>query len=122
MLKEPLRCTASTSDQSDQLMRWKMRFTQDAGVVDQDVDAAEGGGGAGLHDLVGVFSASAIDSVEAIASPPPRLISSTTSCAGEASVAGAFEASRRLSQTTTAAPSRAIVQRNAAPDCRGRRR
>ena len=71
-VERAVRWTSITSGQSDRLMRWKIAVAQDAGVVDQDVDAAEGLE-RGLDDLPRRSSAPEIDSVEAIASPPALL-------------------------------------------------
>src|SRR6516225_1299141 len=106
MLKEPLRCTASTSDQSDQLMRWKMRSRKMPALLTRMSTRPKAASAA--FTISSAFFGSAIDSVEAIALPPPRLISSTISCAGEASVPAPSRLAP-MSQTTTAAPSRAIV-------------
>src|SRR3984893_1905448 len=106
MLKEPLRCTASTSDQSDQLMRWKMRSRKMPALLTRMSTRPKAASAA--FTISSAFFGSAIDSVEAIASPPPRLISSTTSCAGEASVPAPSRLAP-MSQTTMAAPSPAIV-------------
>src|SRR5262245_50837056 len=105
MLKEPLRCTASTSDQSDQLMRWKMRSRRMPALLTRMSTRPKAASAA--PTISSAFFGSAMESVEAIASPPWRLISSTTSCAGPASVpAPSREAP--MSHTTTRAPSLAI--------------
>ena len=102
MLKEPLRCTASTSDQSDQLMRWKMRSRRMPALLTRISTRPKAVSAA--FTISSAFFGSAIESVEAIASPPFFLISSTTSCAGPAS-APAPSRLAPMSQTTTRAPS-----------------
>src|SRR5262245_39675479 len=105
MLKEPLRCTASTSDQSDQLMRWKMRSRRMPALLTRMSTRPKAESAA--PTISSAFLGSAMESVEAMASPPWRLISSTTSCAGPAS-APAPSRVAPMSHTTTRAPSRAI--------------
>src|SRR5215831_7130724 len=105
MLKEPLRCTASTSDQSDQLMRWKMRSRRMPALFTR-MSTRPNAVSAALT-ISSAFFGSAIESVEAIASPPLLLISSTTACAGLASVPAPSRLAP-MSQTTTCAPSCAM--------------
>src|SRR6185312_8098494 len=102
MLKEPLRCTASTSDQSDQLMRWKMRSRRMPALLTRMSTRPKAVSAA--LTISSAFLGSAMESVDAIASPPPALISLTTSCAGPAS-APAPSRLAPMSQTTTRAPS-----------------
>src|ERR1700733_7918197 len=105
MLNEPCRWTPITSDQSDQLMRWKMRSRRMPALLTR-MSTRPKASSADLT-ILSALPGSLIDSVEAIASPPALLISLTTSCAGPSS----WPAPSRLapiSQTTTLAPSFAI--------------
>ena len=102
MLKEPLRWTSSTSCQSLWLMRWKIASRRMPALFTRmstrpKVSTA-------VLTIASAFFASEIDSVEAIASPPAFLISSTTSCAGPASVPAPCRLAP-MSQATTLAPS-----------------
>src|SRR3954451_9888234 len=102
MLKEPLRWTARTSDQSDQLMRWKMRSRRMPALLTRMSTRPKAVSAA--LTISSAFLGSAMESVDAIASPPPALISLTTSWAGPAS-APAPSRLAPMSQTTTRAPS-----------------
>ena len=91
---------------------------QDAGVVDQDVDAAEGVE-RGLARSCRRSAARRSTSVEAMAWPPAFLISSTTCCAGPASPPEPSSAAP-TSLTRTLAPSSAISMRDGAADAAAR--
>ena len=68
MLNEPLRCTSITSDQSDQLMRWKMRSRRMPALLTRMSTRPKASSAA--LTISSAFFGSAIESVEAIASPP----------------------------------------------------
>ena len=105
MLNEPCRCTVITSDQSDQLMRWKMRSRRMPALFTRMSTRPNASSAA--CTIWSAFCGSPIDSVEAIASPPAFLISSTTCCAGPTSPPEPSSAAP-TSFTTTLAPSSAI--------------
>src|SRR6202034_1676894 len=105
MLKLPCRCTAITSDQSDQLMRWKMRSRRMPALLTRMSTRPKASSAALM--ILSALPSSLIDSVEAIASPPFFLISLTTSCAGPSSCPAPSRLAP-ISQATTLAPSFAI--------------
>src|SRR5277367_4587196 len=105
ILKLPCRCTPITSDQSDQLMRWKMRSRRMPALLTRMSTRPKASRAA--CTILSALPGSLIDSVEAIASPPAFLISCTTSCAGPASLPAPSRLAP-MSQTTTRAPSCAI--------------
>src|SRR5579863_2084975 len=105
MAKLPCKCTSITSDQSDQLMRWKIRSRRMPALLTRMSIRPKASSAA-----LTIFSAlpgSAIDNVEAIALPPDFSISSTTACAGPASVQPPSRLAP-MSQATIRAPSCAI--------------
>ena len=83
MVNEPCRWTMITSDQSDQLMRWKMRSRRMPALLTRMSTRPKASSAA--CTILSAFCGSPIESVEAIAWPPAFLISSTTCCAGPAS-------------------------------------
>src|SRR5579862_2901593 len=105
ILKLPCKWTSITSDQSDQLMRWKIRSRKMPALLTRISTRPKASSAA--CTILSALPGSAIDSVEAIASPPDFLISSTTACAGPASVPPPSRLAP-ISQTTTRAPSCAI--------------
>ncbi len=113
MAKLPCRCTSITSDQSDQLMRWKMRSRKMPALLTRMSTRPKASSAA--CTILSALPGSLIDSVEAIASPPAFLISSTTACAGPASCAAAVEARADIADDDTGAFGR-HQKRDAAPD------
>src|SRR3984885_9412554 len=105
MAKMPCRCTSITSDQSDQLMRWKMRSRKMPACLAR-MSTRPNASSAALT-ILSALPGSLIDSVDAIASPPDFLISSTTVCAGPVSVPAPSRLAP-MSQATTGAPSCAV--------------
>src|SRR4051812_41770959 len=102
MLNEPLRWTSSTSFQSAVLILWKMTSRRIPALLIR-ISTRPKASSAALT-IASAFFASTIDNVEAMASPPAFLISSTVSCAGPASAPAPCRLAP-ISQTTTRAPS-----------------
>src|SRR5580704_12128391 len=103
--KLPCRCTSITSDQSDQLMRWKMRSRKMPALL-MRISTRPKASSAALT-ILSALPGSLIEAVEAMASPPAFLISAATACAGPASLPAPSRLAP-ISQTTTRAPSAAI--------------
>src|SRR5436190_18114399 len=83
-------------------MRWKMRSRRMPALLTRMSTRPKAVSVA--FTISSAFFGSAMESVEAMASPPLRLISSTTCCAGPASVPAPSRLAP-MSQTTTRAPS-----------------
>src|SRR3954465_13209014 len=112
MAKEPCRCTMMTSDQSDQLMRWKILSRRMPALFTRmstrpKVSSVEA-------TILSALAGSPIESVEAIAAPPFLVISLTTPWAGPASLPQPSSATP-MSLTTTLAPSSASISAMARP-------
>ena len=112
MENEPCRWTMITSDQSDQLMRWKILSRRMPALLTRMSTRPKASSAA--LTIWSAFCGSPIDSVEAMAWPPFFLISSTTCCAGPVSPPEPSSAAP-TSLTRTLAPSSAISMAMARP-------
>ena len=90
MMKLPWRWTLITSDQSAQLMRWKMRSRRMPALLTRMSTRPKAS--SADFTILSPFAGSLIDSVEAIAWPPAFLISADHLVRRRVVAAGAFDA------------------------------